>query len=105
MRELQVVVSKRLFIRYNGGKERPLGSQVKDQDMAKTIFKDLGNSPATFAASRWADFLGCVEGWEVQVADAIQAYIQAYIEGPALWVELRWKLEQISKTMCHVSEW
>ena len=52
------------------------------------MFHDLGNSPATFEASRWADFLGCVEGWEVQVADAIQAYIQAYIQGPALWVEL-----------------
>ena len=65
-----------------------LGNQVKDQDMADAIVHDLGNGPATFEASRWADFLGRVEGWEVQTADAIQAYIQAYIEGPASWVEL-----------------
>ena len=33
-----------------------LGNQVKDQDMADAIFHDLGNSLATFEASRWADF-------------------------------------------------
>ena len=51
-----------------------LGNQVKDPGMADAIFHDLGNSPATFEASRWADFLGSVEGWEVQVA--------------ALWMEM-----------------
>ena len=34
-----------------------VGNEVKDQDMADAIFHDLGNSPATFEASRWADWL------------------------------------------------
>ena len=55
-----------------------LGNQVKD----------LGNSPATFEASRWADFYGCLPGHGVKLADAIQAYIQAVLTGPPCWVEL-----------------
>ena len=31
--------------------------------------------------SRWADFLGCHDGWDVQMADAVQAYIQATLRG------------------------
>ena len=75
--------------------------------MADAIFHDLGNRPATFEASRWADFLGCVEGWEVNVADAIQAYIQAQIEGPALRVELPRKgrrMEAGTNSEDHASE-
>ena len=29
----------------------------------------------------WADFLGCHGGWDVQMADAVQAYIQATLRG------------------------
>ena len=52
-----------------------LGDQVKDQNMEAALFQDLGNSPATFDASRWADYYGCLAGNDVQMADAIQAYI------------------------------
>ena len=38
-----------------------LGDQVKDQNMEAALFQDLGNSPATFDASRWADYY-----WEVR---------------------------------------
>ena len=34
-----------------------LGNQVKTQFWEAAFFQDLGNSPATFEASRWADFL------------------------------------------------
>ena len=39
-----------------------LGNQVKNQSFEAAMFQDLGNSPASFEASRWADFLGCHDG-------------------------------------------
>ncbi|OLP93893.1 hypothetical protein AK812_SmicGene24167 [Symbiodinium microadriaticum] len=39
-----------------------LGDQVKDQNMEASLFQDLGNSPAAFDASRWADYYGCLPG-------------------------------------------
>ena len=68
-----------------------LGDQVKTQNYEAALFQDLGNSPATFEASRWADFYGCLEGHDVQMADAIRAYIQAKLTGTPCWVELPWE--------------
>ena len=65
-----------------------LGNQVKNQHWEAAFFQDLGNSPASFEASRWADFYGCLPGHAVKLADAIQAYIQAKLRGPLCWVEL-----------------
>ena len=65
-----------------------LGNQVKNQFWEAAFLQDLGNSPATFEASRWADFYGCLPGHGVKLADAIQAYIQAVLTGPPCWVEL-----------------
>ena len=65
-----------------------LGNKVKNQNWESAFFQDLGNSPASFEASRWADFYGCLPGHDVQLADAIQAYIQAKLTGPECWVEL-----------------
>ena len=65
-----------------------LGNQVKNQHWEAAFFQDLGNSPATFEASRWADFYGCIPGHNVKLADAMQAYIQARLTGPPCWVEL-----------------
>ena len=65
-----------------------LGNQVKNQFWEAAFFQDLGNSPATFEASRWADFYGCLPGHGVKLADAIQAYNQAVLTGPPCWVEL-----------------
>ena len=65
-----------------------LGNQVKSQFWEAAFFQDLGNSPATFEASRWADFYGCLPGHGVKLADAIQACIQAILTGPPCWVEL-----------------
>ena len=65
-----------------------LGNQVKNQHWEAAFFQDLGNSPASFEASRWADFFGCLPGHSVKLADAIQAYIQAKLKGPLCWVEL-----------------
>ena len=65
-----------------------LGNQIKNQTSDAALFQDVGNSPATFEASRWADFLGCLDGWDVQMADAAQAYIQAALRGTPCWIEL-----------------
>ena len=65
-----------------------LGNQVKNQHWEAAFVQDLGNSPASFEASRWADFFGCLPGHSVKLADAIQAYIQAKLKGPLCWVEL-----------------
>lgn len=65
-----------------------LGNQVKNQNWEAAFFQDLRNSPASFEASRWVDFYGCLPGHDVKLADAIQAYIQANLSGPAFWVEL-----------------
>ena len=65
-----------------------LGNQVKNQNLEAAFFQDLGNSPASFESSRWADMFGCLPGHNVQLADAIQAYIQAPLSGVACWVEL-----------------
>ena len=56
--------------------------------MEAALFQELGNSPATFDASRRADYYGCLPGHDVQMADAIQAYIQAKLSGVPCWVEL-----------------
>ena len=61
-----------------------LGNQIKNQTSDAALFQDLGNSPATFEASRWADFLGCLDG--AQMADAVQAYIQATLRGTPCWI-------------------
>ena len=65
-----------------------LGNQVMNQHWEAAFFQDLGNSPASFEASRCADFYGCLPGHAVKLADAIQAYIQAKLKGPLCWVEL-----------------
>ena len=61
---------------------------MKNQHWEAAFFQDLGNLPASFEASRWVDFYGCLPGHAVKLADAIQAYIQAKLKGPLCWVEL-----------------
>ena len=39
-----------------------LGNQVKNQNFETALFQDLGNSPASFESSRWADMFGCLPG-------------------------------------------
>ena len=64
------------------------GNQVRDQNWDYAIFQDLGSSPASMEASKTADFVGCCPGNDVQIADAVQAYVQAYLKGPETWVQI-----------------
>ena len=65
-----------------------LGNQMTDQSNEAAVFSDLGSSPASFQASRWADFYGSLKGNSCQTADAIQAYLQALLLGRKCWMEL-----------------
>ena len=38
------------------GRGALLGNQVKNESFEAAMFQDLGNSPASFEASHWADF-------------------------------------------------
>lgn len=89
-----IIVEKKYQLKDNDprrkykGRAVLLGNQVKNQNWEAAFFQDLGNSPASFEASRWADFYWCLPGHSVKLADAIQAYIQAYLTGPHCWVEM-----------------
>ena len=88
-----IIVEKNYQLRENDerrkfkGRGVLLGNKVKNQNWEAAFFQDLGNSPASFESSRWADF-GCIPGHTVKLADVIQAYIQARLTGPPCWVEL-----------------
>lgn len=60
-----------------------LGNKVTNQNVEAAFFQDLGNSPATFEAARWADLYGLLPNNSVMLGDAIRAYIQADLKGPA----------------------
>ena len=62
------------------------GNRVVNQNWDAAMFQDLGSCPATVEASKAADCYGCAPGFDIEIADAIQAYIQAVLEGTATWV-------------------
>ncbi|MCP4364474.1 MAG: hypothetical protein GY800_04175, partial [Planctomycetes bacterium] len=61
------------------------GNRVVNQNWEQALFQDMGSSPASLDAARAADAYGCFEGHDVQIADAVQAYIQAELHGDACW--------------------
>lgn len=63
-------------------------NKVTNQNIEAAFFQDLGNSPATFEAARWADLYGLLPKHSVVLADAIRAYIHADLKGPRFFVEL-----------------
>ena len=52
------------------------------------IFQDLANAPAAMESARIADAVGCAPGCSAQIADAVQAYVQADLGGDPCWVHL-----------------
>ena len=65
-----------------------LGNQVKNQNFEVAVFSDMASRPATLEASAAADFLGLAPGNDVEVADAVQAYVQAMLQGVPTYIEL-----------------
>ena len=62
------------------------GNRVVNQYYDAAIFQDLGSAPATLEAAKVADFYGCADGYDVDIADAEQAYVQAEMKGTPTWV-------------------
>ena len=48
----------------------------------------MGSSPATMEAAKGIDAFGCMPGNHIEQADAEQAYVQADLKGPPLWISL-----------------
>ena len=66
-----------------------INHQVKDQNWEAALFQDLSSSPAAMEASRAADAYGLIEGHDIDVADADQAYTQSYLDSPIkTWVSI-----------------
>ena len=53
------------------------GNRVVDEAHEAALFADLGSAPSTMEAARIADFIGCSPGCDEELADAVQAYVQA----------------------------
>ena len=65
------------------------GDQVKDANWEAALFQDLSSSPAAIEASRAADLYGMLEGNDIMVADADQAYTQSYLDSDIVtWVSI-----------------
>ena len=62
------------------------GNRVTNQNWEAAIFQDMGSCPATMEASKAADFYGLIPGHAVEIADAVQAYIQAELSGTPCWI-------------------
>ena len=57
------------------------GDQVRAQNYEVAIFSDMASQPATLDASAAADSYCLIEGNDTEVANAVQAYIQARLRG------------------------
>ena len=64
------------------------GNNVKDQNWDVALFNEMSSQPATMEASRIADIYGCFDGNTVQGRDVDQAYLQADMEGPPVYISL-----------------
>jgi hypothetical protein len=64
------------------------GNNVKDQNWDVAMFNELASQPATMEASRIADIYSCFKGNSLQGRDVEQAYLQADMEGPPVWIVL-----------------
>ena len=62
------------------------GNRATNQNWEVAIFQDMGSCPATIEASKAADFYGLAPGHAVEIADAVQAYIQAELSGTPCWI-------------------
>ncbi len=87
------------------------GDNVKNQNWEAVMFQDMGSSPATMEAAKMADAIGCAPGNIVMQADAVQAYIQAELQGPPTWVALpkdawpqKWHDDKLRKPVCRLKK-
>ena len=76
------------------------GNNVWTQHREVAIFQDMASQPAHLEASCAADAYGCLDGHDIQQADAEQAYAQAMFQGTPTFLRLprhAWSEEWIKK--------
>ena len=64
------------------------GNNVFTQNHEAAVFQNQGSAPASMETGKSTDFYGCLRGHELEQADAMQAYVQADLEGTVTWVTL-----------------
>ncbi|MCP4209475.1 MAG: hypothetical protein GY767_20865, partial [Shimia sp.] len=64
------------------------GNQVVDESWEAAVFRDLGSSPASQQAGKFADVYGAFKGHSCEQGDASQAYVQAELTGLETWIAL-----------------
>ena len=64
------------------------GNNVKDQNWDVALFNEMQSTPATLEASKIADIYSCFPGHGVQARDVEQAYLQAELGGPPVYIML-----------------
>ena len=67
------------------------GDNVRDEDNYRALFEDLGSSPASMAAGKFADYVGLQNGCACEIDDALRAYTQSLlslVSNTATWVRL-----------------
>ena len=64
------------------------GNQVVDESWEAAVFRDLGSSPASQQAGKFADVYGALKGHSCEQGDASQAYVQAELTGLETWIAL-----------------
>ena len=71
------------------------GNNVKDQNWQVALFNEMASTPATLEASRISDIYSCFPGHTVEGRDVEQAYLQADLEGPPVYILLPKELSLI----------
>ena len=64
------------------------GNNVRDQNWDVALFNEMASTPATMEASRIADTYSCFPECTMEGRDVEQAYLQADMEGPPVYITL-----------------
>ena len=64
------------------------GNSVHDQNWDAALFNEIASTLATMEASRIADAYGCFPGCTIEGRDVEQAYLQAEMQCPPVWITL-----------------
>ena len=64
------------------------GNNVRDQNWDVALFNEMASTPATLEASRIADIYSCMPDHTMQGRDVEQAYLQADMKGPPVYIML-----------------
>ena len=65
-----------------------MGNNIRTQFGDIALFQDVASSPATLESSKVVIMHGLLQGNVIEQADAMQAYVQAKLEGEETWIAI-----------------